>query len=122
MQPTIIGQIVATALVATIGDKRLSPQRATWRLGSDWCRGKIRAVARSAWAASPNLGMAIYAACWCTVSAGECRNRGAGLVRHRAALLSLTGRDGEAGPGRGARSRPFGARSGGLVPRGDDRG
>lgn len=60
MQVEGVGPLIATALVASVGDARLG---ASWRLGWVWYRGNTRAVARPAWDASPSAATSTCARC-----------------------------------------------------------
>src|SRR4051812_19534181 len=55
-----IGPVIATALTAAVGDAE-SPRVGTWPRGWAWCRGSIRAAARSGCSGSASAATAICA-------------------------------------------------------------
>jgi transposase len=57
-----VGPALATALVASVADPRLSDQAGTSRPGSGWCRSKTRAGAKRGSVVSTNRAIAICAA------------------------------------------------------------
>ena len=59
-----IGPIVATALVAEIGDWKAFRSGRNLAPGSDWCRSSTRPAARTGSAVSPNKAIATCAGCW----------------------------------------------------------